>query len=378
VSNQTVAGTFVNSRSETDASAFAPGTDPARIELLGLLPGAARAAVEQVVERTGGPAYRAGQVLGWVYEHRARSFDEMSNLPLGLRDEMAREFVLAPLESSFEARSSDGTIKHLWRLHDGVEVESVLIPTPGRVTLCLSSQAGCALACRFCATGDFGFRRQLGPAEIVAQFRDADRVARLAYGQGIGNVVYMGMGEPFANPAAVFASLEILNQGFGLGARRITVSTVGVVPGILALAERPESFRLAVSLHAPNHEMRLELVPIEQRWPIPELFAAVDEYQARKGRRVTFEYTLIGGVNDSEDTARELVDLIGQRLVFVNLIPWNPIPGRDWKPSGGRAVGAFLDVLQTAGVPSAVRTPRGRDIAAACGQLRLEREVART
>jgi 23S rRNA (adenine2503-C2)-methyltransferase len=186
------------------------------------------------------------------------------------------------------------------------------------------------------------------------------------------------MGEPFANPAAVFASLEILNQGFGLGARRITVSTVGVVPGILALAERPESFRLAVSLHAPNHEMRLELVPIEQRWPIPELFAAVDEYQARKGRRVTFEYTLIGGVNDSEDTARELVDLIGQRLVFVNLIPWNPIPGRDWKPSGGRAVGAFLDVLQTAGVPSAVRTPRGRDIAAACGQLRLEREVART
>lgn len=362
---------------EHEASADAPTVGAARSDLLGLLPGSARAAIGRAVERAGEPAYRVDQVLGWLYDRRARSFDEMSNLPLGLRDELAGEFTLAPLEASFEVRSRDGTIKHLWKLHDGVEVESVLIPTPGRVTLCLSSQVGCALACRFCATGDFGFRRQLAPAEIVAQFRDADRIAQEAYGQGVGNVVYMGMGEPFANQEAVFASLEILNQGFGLGARRITVSTVGVVPGILALAERPESFRLAVSLHAPNHEMRLELVPIEKRWPIPELFAAVDTYQARKGRRVTFEYTLIAGVNDSVETARELVALIGDRLVFVNLIPWNPIPGRDWTPSGAKAIGAFLDVLQTAGVPSAVRTPRGRDIAAACGQLRLEREVAR-
>ncbi|MFW6089111.1 MAG: 23S rRNA (adenine(2503)-C(2))-methyltransferase RlmN [Gemmatimonadota bacterium] len=364
-------------RPERETSTGSKAAGPDRSDLLGLLPGAARAAVGRAVERAGGPAYRVDQVLGWLYERRARSFDEMTNLPLGLRDELAGEFTLAPLEASFEARSRDGTIKHLWRLNDGVEVESVLIPTPGRVTLCLSSQAGCALACRFCATGDFGFRRQLAPAEIVAQYRDADRIAQEAYGQGIGNIVYMGMGEPFANQDAVFASLEILNEGFGIGARRITVSTVGVVPGILALAERPESFRLAVSLHAPDHDTRLELVPIEKRWPIPELFAAVDAYQARKGRRVTFEYTLIAGINDSVNTARDLVALLGDRLVFVNLIPWNPIPGRDWTPSHGRVISAFLDVLQTAGVPSAVRTPRGRDIAAACGQLRLEREMAR-
>lgn len=346
------------------------------VDLLGLRPEEARAAVADAVARAGEPAYRADQVLSWVYERRARAFDEMSNLPLRLRDELALEFALAPIERSFEARSSDGTIKHLWRLRDGEEIESVLIPTPGRVTLCLSSQAGCALACRFCATGDFGFRRQLGAAEIVAQFRDADRVAEEAYGRGIGNVVYMGMGEPFANQDAVFASLEILNHAFGVGARRITVSTVGVVPGILAIAELPEAFKLAVSLHAPNHELRLKLVPLEKRWPIPELFAAIDEYQARKSRRVTLEYTLIEGLNDAEETARELVDLIGGRLVFVNLIPWNPIPGRDWEPSGPGAIDRFLAILQAAGVPSAIRTPRGRDIAAACGQLRLERELS--
>lgn len=345
-------------------------------DLIGLTPTDARAAVAATLAEAGEPSYRVDQVLGWLFERRARSFDEMTNLPLALRERLAARFDLSPLERTFEARSRDGTIKHLWRIAGGEEIESVLIPTPGRVTLCLSSQAGCALGCTFCATGDFGFRRQLTTAEIVAQFRDADRIAVEAYGRGIGNVVYMGMGEPFANPDAVLPSLEILNDGFGLGARRITVSTVGVVPGILALAERPESFRLAVSLHAPNHELRLRLVPIEKRWPIPELFEAIDEYQARKGRRVTFEYTLIEGLNDAPDTARELAALIGDRLAFVNLIPWNPIPGRDWAPSGGGAIGRFLDVLQAAGIPSAVRTPRGRDIAAACGQLRLEREVA--
>jgi 23S rRNA (adenine2503-C2)-methyltransferase len=329
--------------------------------------------VAGAVESAGEPGYRTDQVLEWMYARRARSFDEMSNLPAGLRAHLAGHFSLTPAEQSFEARSKDGTIKHLWRLADGEEVESVLIPTTGRVTLCLSSQAGCALACRFCATGDFGFRRQLSPAEIAAQFRDADRIAVEAYGRRIGNVVYMGMGEPFANEEAVFDSLEIIHGGFGLGARRLTVSTVGLIPGILALAQRPEPFRLAVSLHAPNHEMRLLLVPLEKRYPIDDLFAAIDEYQGRKGRRVTLEYTLIGGLNDSEDTARELVDLVGKRLVFINLIPWNPIPGRDWKTTSNSAARRFLAVLEAAGVPSAIRTPRGRDIAAACGQLRLSR-----
>ncbi|MGD8495995.1 MAG: 23S rRNA (adenine(2503)-C(2))-methyltransferase RlmN [Gemmatimonadales bacterium] len=356
-------------------AATQPDPSAPREELLGLVPAAARTAVARMLEAAGEPSYRLDQVLSWLYERRARSFDEMTNLPLGLREALARTFSLSPLEASFEARSADGTIKHLWRLADGQEVESVLIPTPGRVTLCLSSQAGCALGCTFCATGDFGFRRQLSPAEIVAQFRNADRVATEAYGRGIGNVVYMGMGEPFANQEAVFDSLTILHEGFGLGARRITVSTVGVVPGIRALAARPEPFRLAVSLHAPTHEMRRRLVPIEQRWPIPELFDAIDEYQAAKGRRVSFEYTLIEGLNDAPETAQLLAELIGDRLAFVNLIPWNPIPGRDWAPSGDAAIARFLEVLQASGLPAAVRTPRGRDIAAACGQLRLEREL---
>ena len=351
--------------------------DRPRIELLGLAPDEARLAVERAIDRAGEPSYRVDQVLEWIYERRAASFEEMTNLPLGLRDELAGAFSLDPLVQAFEARSSDGTIKHLWRLRDGEEIESVLIPTSDRVTLCLSSQAGCALACRFCATGDFGFRRQLSAAEIVAQFRNADRVAREAYGRGTGidNVVYMGMGEPLANREAVFDSLRILNHGFRLGARRITVSTVGLVPGIRALAALPESFELAVSLHAPEHEQRLRLVPIEKRWPIPELMAAIDDYLEQKGRRVTIEYTLIAGLNDSVETARKLVELIRGRNVFVNLIPWNPIPGRDWQASDERTIEAFLRVLQDAGVPSAVRTPRGQDIAAACGQLRLEREV---
>ena len=348
--------------------------DAEHTQLLGLRPAHARSAVAEAVRSADEPTYRTDQVLEWVYARRTSSFDDMTNLPSGLRSQLADRFSISPAEQSFEARSRDGTIKHLWRLRDGEEIESVLIPTAGRVTLCLSSQAGCALGCRFCATGDFGFRRQLDPAEIVAQFRDADRISMEAYGRGIGNVVYMGMGEPFANQEAVFDSLEILHGGFGLGARRLTVSTVGLIPGILALAQRPEPARLAVSLHAPNHELRMRLVPLEKRYPIDDLFAAIDEYQGKKGRRVTLEYTLIGGLNDSEDTARELVELVGKRLVFVNLIPWNPIPGGYWRSTSGSAARRFLETLEAAGVPAAIRTPRGRDIAAACGQLRLSRE----
>ena len=297
----------------------------------------------------------------------------MSDLPAELRTHLDERFSLSPLEVSFEARSVDRTIKHLWRLRDGEQVESVLIPSRDRVTLCLSSQAGCALACRFCATGDFGFRRQLSTAEIVAQFRDSEIVARREFGRGIANVVYMGMGEPMANLDAVLASLSILHQGFGFGARRITVSTVGLVPGIRALAARPEPFRLAVSLHAPEHTLREMLVPVEKRYPLPELFEALRAYQETKGRRITFEYTLIDRVNDSAELAESLADLLQDVDGFVNLIPYNPIPGRDWRPSSPTRIASFLQVLESRGVEGAVRRPRGRDIAAACGQLRLER-----
>lgn len=347
-----------------------------RIELLEHLPGAFEDVLRPALLEAGQPAYRARQIAGWTYERYAAGFDEMTDLPAALRPLLAARYSLSPLEMAYQARSSDGTIKHLWRLHDGEQVESVLIPSRDRVTLCLSSQAGCALACRFCATGDFGFRRHLSTAEIVAQFRDSELVARHAFGRGIANVVYMGMGEPFANLEPVLESLSILHAGFGFGARRITVSTVGLIPGIRALADRPEPFRLAVSLHAPEHALREKLVPVEKRYPLPDLFAALREYQEAKGRRITFEYTMIDGVNDSDALAHGLADLLEGLDGFVNLIPYNPIPGRDWTPSAPERIAGFASVLEERGVEAAVRRPRGRDIAAACGQLRLERERA--
>lgn len=350
-----------------------PGPGPVR--LLGLEPAEAREGLLRALAGLGQPAYRARQVASWVYERRATTFEEMTDLPAALRPALAAGFSLRAAEPSFEARSADGTIKHLWRLADGEEVESVLIPAEERVTLCLSSQAGCALACRFCATGDFGFRRQLDAAEIAGQFRDADLVAERVYGRRISNVVYMGMGEPFANLEAVMRSLTVLHAGFGLGARRITVSTVGLIPGIEALARRPEPFRLAVSLHAADPELRLSLMPVEKRHPLPDLLEAMRAYQVAKGRRISIEYAMIGGVNDAPEQAMELVRALEGLRVFVNLIPWNPIPGRDWRTSAPDRIRAFLAVLESAGLRAAVRAPRGRDIAAACGQLRLARSV---
>jgi 23S rRNA (adenine2503-C2)-methyltransferase len=343
------------------------------IDLLGMLPGEFPAILGPHLEEAGEPAYRARQVASWLYDRFADSFAEMTDLPVALRGRLEAGYSISPLEPAFEARSADGTVKHLWLLRDGEQVESVLIPAADRVTLCLSSQAGCALGCTFCATGDFGFRRQLTTAEITAQYRDSELVARRIFGRRIGNVVYMGMGEPMANLDAVLGSLTALHSAFGLGARRITVSTVGLIPGIRALAERPEPFRLAVSLHAPEHELRLRLVPVERRYPLPDLFRALRDYQAAKGRRITFEYTLIRDVNDAPELARQLVDLVEGLDVFVNLIPYNPIPGRDWLPSPAARIAAFVQVLDAHGVSAAVRQPRGRDIAAACGQLRLER-----
>jgi 23S rRNA (adenine2503-C2)-methyltransferase len=368
-------------RAEGTDSAVSPGS-----ELLGLPAGERRARLASFMAREGEPAYRSSQVEEWIFRHRARSFDEMTTLPAALRGRLAASFTLTPLEPAYVARSRDGTVKHLWRLHDGEQVESVLIPGSGRMTLCLSSQVGCALACQFCATGHFGFRRQLRAAEIVGQYRDAARFVAtelssrtgLKRGQHpISNVVYMGMGEPLANLDAVIASLEVLNRGYELGARRITVSTVGLIPGIMELARQPESYELAVSLHAPLHDLRLELMPIERRYPLPDLFEALREYQARKSRRISFEYTLIEGVNDDPDLAEALADLTFELTCFVNVIPFNPIPYRpDWRPSSPARIRAFVDTLERRGVGSAVRTPRGRDIAAACGQLRLAREGA--
>lgn len=344
----------------------------AGVALLGLRPGRLADDLGPWLEERGEPSYRVEQIANWVYEQHAVRFGEMTTLPEHLRAALERDFSLTPLEAAWTARSEDGTVKHLWATPGGERVESVLIPTDDRLTLCLSSQAGCALACRFCATGSMGFHGQLGPDEIAAQYRHAARFAEREMGRAITNVVYMGQGEPFANRDAVFRSLEVLHEGFGLGARRITVSTVGLVPGILALADRPEQFGLAVSLHAPVSEIRAELMPVERRHPLPELIDAIRTYQQRTGRRVSIEYTLIRGINDSDELAAKLAERLEGLTCFVNLIPWNPIPDRDWEPSPGQRIAGFARTLHRHGVSAAVREPRGRDIAAACGQLRLE------
>ena len=339
-------------------------------DLLSLAPEDLRDRVRRFMGSRREPDYRVDQVAAWVYGGEARAIAEMTNVPRQLRAELDRHFTLDEPEPARVSRSADGTAKHLWRLRDGELIESVLIPTGDRLTLCLSSQAGCAMGCTFCATGWAGFSRHLTAGEIVAQFRASQRWAAAEGHPAISNIVYMGMGEPLANRAPVMTSLMILNQGYGVGARRITVSTVGLVPGILDLARRPEQFRLAVSLHAPDSELRRRLIPLEQRYPLAELLAALRTFDAAGGKRITFEYTMIKDVNDDPALAPRLATIAAGLQAFVNLIPYNPIPYHRWRPSPRERIGVFRKVLAERGVNCAVRAPRGRDIDAACGQLR--------
>jgi 23S rRNA (adenine2503-C2)-methyltransferase len=346
-------------------------TSPVRPDLLGLPVARVEEELGDHFRRRGVPGYRTRQVMAWLYEREAATFDEMTDLPAAERAALTSAFDLARTELVTAAVSEDGTIKHLWRLADGETIESVLIPSGERLTLCMSSQAGCAMACVFCATGWSGYRRQLTTGEIVAQFRSARRHAA-ASGHGIiTNIVFMGMGEPLANPA-VQPALTLLNQAYGLGARRITVSTVGIVPGIRELTARPEQFRLAVSLHAPDPVLRAQLVPIEKKYPLPELLDALRAFDAAGGRRITFEYVLIDGVNDSPEQARRLADLVREFGAHVNLIPYNPVPGAAWRTTPVPRQREFARILANSGVRATIRGPRGRDIAAACGQLQAE------
>ncbi len=346
----------------------------ARTDLLDVLPAEAERLLAEHFAGRGARTYRVKQVLPWLYERDALSFDEMTDLPAAERAALAEHFALTAPALVRAAESADGTVKHLWRMADGELVESVLIPAGERLTLCISSQAGCAMACVFCATGWSGYRRQLSAAEIVAQFRGARRWSTEQRGRAITNVVFMGMGEPLMNPKGVFPALTLLNHAYGFGARRITVSTVGVVPGILRLAERPEQFRLAVSLHAPEHALRQRIVPLEKKYPLPALLDALREFDAAGGRRITLEYVMIDGVNDAPELAGALADIAKEFRAHVNLIPYNPIPGPDWRPTPPARLRDFARRLHERGVEATVREPRGRDIAAACGQLRAEHE----
>jgi len=349
-----------------------PSQPDSRPDLVGFEPEALERELRVHFAERGQPAFRVSQVRGWIYDRDARSFEEMTNLPLGEREALADRFTLTAPVTERLSRSSDGTVKHLWRMAEDSLVESVLIPAGERLTLCISSQAGCAMACTFCATGWAGYDRQLSAGEIVAQYREARRWAREHdYGE-ITNIVFMGMGEPLMNRRAVFSTLAILNRGYGVGARRITISTVGVVPGIVEMAAMPEQYRLAVSLHAPNHDLRTRLIPIERKYPLPELLDSLREFEMAGGKRITFEYVMIDGLNDAPELADELADLVREFNALVNLIPYNPIPDRDWVASRPSRLRAFARRLEARGVNVSVREPRGLDIAAACGQLKAE------
>jgi len=328
----------------------------------------------------GHPAYRARQIADAVWRGTAGSLDDVSTLPAALRDDLAGSFRFDTVGDT-ELRLSDGglTEKGLHRLSDGALVESVLMHYPARGaqrerhTLCISSQAGCAVGCPFCATGELGFTRDLETAEIVDQVRHAAR--RLAAdGKRLTNVVFMGMGEPLLNLDRVLAAVDALNDRarFGLGARHITVSTSGVVPGIRRLTALGPQFTLAVSLHAARDALRDVLVPLNRRWPIAEVVGAAREHAAATGRRVTYEATMIAGINDTPEDARAMAELLRGDHAHVNLIPMNPVAHTPWTASPVPVIEAFAATLAAAGVTATIRRNRGQEIGAACGQLAAE------
>lgn len=323
------------------------------------------------LQALGEPPYRARQVWEWVWRHLCFDFGAMTNLPLRLREALAERFHLALPPVLARERDEDGTEKVLLGLGDGASVEAVLIPEEDRRTVCISTQVGCPVACAFCATGQTGFVRNLTAGEIAAQVLHF-ALSLKGKGERVSHVVVMGMGEPLLNYEATLKALRNLNdpRGFGLGARRITISTVGVVPGILRLAQEGRQFNLAISLHAPSEELRRKLVPLAERWPLAEVLRAADAYALATGRRVTYEYVLLAGVNDGLAQARALAKLLRGRLAHVNLIPFNPAPGLPFaRPSDGQ-IELFRRELLAHGIDVTVRRSRGVRIQAACGQLR--------
>ena len=327
----------------------------------------------------GQPAYRARQVWQWLYRHYAGSFDEMSTLPGTLRERLASETALTIGEVALSQNSSDGqTRKVLFQLPDGQYIETVLMRYEKRRTLCISTQAGCAMGCVFCATGQMGFMRHLSVAEIVGQVMYFARELA-AEDQHVTNIVMMGMGEPLHNYDNTLAAVDRLTDatGFNLGARKITISTVGLIPAIRRYADEQRQTPLAVSLHAAIDEERSRLLPVNRRWPLAELMEACRYYVAKTGRRMTFEWALIAGENDTAEQAHKLGELLRGMLGHVNLIPLNPTAGYGGVPSSPERVARFQEILTEYGVTSTVRVRRGIDIQAGCGQLR-DRHLADT
>jgi len=359
--------------------------------------------LEQFIRELGEPSYRARQLWNWLYRRLATSFEEMTDLPQELRERLSRIAAVRTLQPAVETHSRETPAqKVLFRLADGQSIEAVLMhyaaqdpdfrsETAGepladdkrreRHTACISTQVGCAMGCVFCATGQMGLVRQMTAGEVIEQVVYFARRLRQE-GKRLTNVVFMGMGEPLANWPATWQAVQVLNdpQGFRLGARRMTISTVGLVPGIRRLARERLQVRLAVSIHAPNDELRQQLVPINAQYPLSAIKEACQEYLVRKRRRITFEYVMIDHVNDFPQHAAEFAAWAGDMLCHVNLIPLNPVPGTDLKPSSYARCASFQRILEQHGIPTTLRVRRGIDIQAGCGQLRtaVEEGVGRT
>jgi len=357
----------VSFRAVTAAPTPLPTADAAPRDLRALLPDELTA----WVKAAGEPAYRAEQIFRWLHGRGVETLDGMTNVPASLRTALEQAHPLTPLAQDVVQTAHDGTRKLRFRTHDGRAIEAVLIPDEdaarNKLTLCVSSQVGCAIDCAFCATATLGFGRNLTPGEIVQQIYEATARA----GRRPTNLVFMGMGEPLHNLDNVVRAFTLLIHPWGAGfsPRRITVSTAGLVPGIAALGQLSPAPNLAISLNATTDEVRDDLMPINRKWPIAELMRAARAFPLGHGRKVTFEYVLLAGVNDSDADAERLPRLIKGLPAMINIIPWNPFAGPRFKRPSAERIRTFQEILRKHDVQTYIRTPRGDDIDAACGQL---------
>jgi 23S rRNA (adenine2503-C2)-methyltransferase len=322
------------------------------------------------LQERGQPAWRAKAIRRWLFASRAESFDDMTDLPKGLRDDLAGGFTLWTTTIARHHRADDGTEKLLLELHDKQRIECVLLRDGDRRTVCISSQVGCAMGCVFCASGLDGVIRNLSTGEIIEQLLRLTRL--LPPEERISHIVVMGMGEPLANLDRLLPALAEAQRpdGLGISQRRITISTVGLPPAMERLTHENPGYHLAVSLHAADDDLRTRLVPVNKSIGLADIMAAADRYWETSGRRLTFEYVLLGGVNDSPDDAAALARLLGRRAALVNVIPYNPVAGLPWKEPTAMARERFLTILRDAGINVQVRRRKGSRINAACGQLR--------
>ncbi|MEZ6045606.1 MAG: 23S rRNA (adenine(2503)-C(2))-methyltransferase RlmN [Planctomycetaceae bacterium] len=333
-----------------------------------------RADLQAWLQEVGEPAYRADQIWGWIHQKRANSFDELSNLPQELRNKLMAAFTLFQTERLRHQKARDNTEKLLLRLQDGEEIECVLMRETNRRTICISTQVGCAMGCTFCASGLLGLNRNLSKAEILEQIYLLDRL--LKPDERLTNIVVMGIGEPLANLKELLPALATVHdeKGMGLGVRRVTISTVGLPGKIEELAETGLPYNLAISLHAPNDELRSEIVPVNKNIGITRLLAAADTYFEKTGRRVSYEYILLGSVNDRPVHAQQLAALLKGKIAHVNLIPMNDVAELPFHSPSAPRTQEFERMLKEAGVNVTIRKRKGADIDAACGQLRLNEQ----